>query len=358
MSLLRCYTLFHYLLFVCIQKIGTERSVSSIYHLLKGKKSIQTIQDGYLFELSFLFGIYPKLDRSAFDKEINILASQQYIHMNEENQVTMTEAGDEYYQQLASTYASFYFNGLEYGKLPEKHLQFLYLLSQTVTYLLSNQKHFIPIIDDYEVQQSVKTFLKKTTLSLDEILQTIYQDVHNLLVNYPEEMSEIMVDTFTTIRQTGLTQYQLVDKHGFTVHDITLMMMSFAHELTRNYRNNHVFQPFIKFASEQRKSKLLTHSAKQTLNMLMDGYSLQDIANYRKLRVATIEDHVIEIIYSDNRLDWHQFMSKSILEQIWNVIAKLKTVKLKTLKDALPKDITYFQIKLALALYYKGEEVS
>lgn len=350
--------MFHYLLFECIQKIGTERSVSSIYHLLKGKKSIQTIQDGYLFELSFLFGVYSKLDRGAFDKEINILASLQYIHFNEENQVKMTEEGNKYYQQLALTYSSFYFNGLEYGKQPEKHLQFLYLLSQTVTYLLSNQKHFLPIIDDVEIQQSVKFFLKKTTLPLEEILHTIYQDIHDILVDFPDEISEIIVDTFTTIRQTGLTHYQLVDKHDYTVHDIKLILISFAHELTKKYRNNHVFQPFINFSSEQRKSKLLTHSAKQTWNMLVDGYSLQDIANYRKLKIATIEDHVIEIIYSDNRLDWHQFMSKSTLKQIWIVISKLQTVKLKTLKDALPEEITYFQIKLALALYHKGETVT
>lgn len=42
------YTLLH-----CLKQLNGERTVSSIYYLLKGKRSSQTLQDGNMFRVSF-----------------------------------------------------------------------------------------------------------------------------------------------------------------------------------------------------------------------------------------------------------------------------------------------------------------
>ena len=52
----------------CLQKINGERTIYSIYHLLKGKKSSQTIQDTHLFHLQPLFQTYTNLSRNELEK--------------------------------------------------------------------------------------------------------------------------------------------------------------------------------------------------------------------------------------------------------------------------------------------------
>lgn len=45
-----------YTLLYCLKQLNGERTVSSIYYLLKGKRSSQTLQDGNMFQISFCLG--------------------------------------------------------------------------------------------------------------------------------------------------------------------------------------------------------------------------------------------------------------------------------------------------------------
>ncbi len=53
----------------CLQKINGERTIYSIYHLLKGKKSSQTIQDTHLFHLQPLFQTEYELESKRIRKD-------------------------------------------------------------------------------------------------------------------------------------------------------------------------------------------------------------------------------------------------------------------------------------------------
>ena len=53
----------------CLQKINGERTIYSIYHLLKGKKSSQTIQDTHLFHLNRFFQTETNMSRNEFRKD-------------------------------------------------------------------------------------------------------------------------------------------------------------------------------------------------------------------------------------------------------------------------------------------------
>lgn len=46
-----------YTVLYCLKQLNGERTVSSIYYLLKGKRSSQTLQDGNMFEFLFVWNI-------------------------------------------------------------------------------------------------------------------------------------------------------------------------------------------------------------------------------------------------------------------------------------------------------------
>ncbi|HLQ97926.1 MAG TPA: hypothetical protein VK135_04495, partial [Candidatus Dormibacteraeota bacterium] len=53
--------------------------MNSIYHLLTGKRSIQTVQDVHLYQLDRFFGIFKKLNKPTFDQMVDELMEQQLL---------------------------------------------------------------------------------------------------------------------------------------------------------------------------------------------------------------------------------------------------------------------------------------
>ena len=52
----------------CLKQLNGERTIYSIYHLLKGKKTSQTIQDAHLFEITHYFGVYQWFTREDLEE--------------------------------------------------------------------------------------------------------------------------------------------------------------------------------------------------------------------------------------------------------------------------------------------------
>jgi ATP-dependent DNA helicase RecQ len=95
----------------------------------------------------------------------------------------------------------------------------------------------------------------------------------------------------------------------------------------------------------------------KTYHLLKQGYSFGDIAKQRGIKKQTVETHVALLIErgkhrDEGYLDYDRFMSEDIFQTICTVVSKSKhTGKLRALKDQLPGNITYAQIKVALAHY-------
>ncbi len=85
--------IFQTLVLNLLHLFNEERTVSAVFHLLRGKRSGQTIQDVGIFRLHEYFGILPKLNRKQFDEQIDQLIEQQYITILPENRYFITESG-------------------------------------------------------------------------------------------------------------------------------------------------------------------------------------------------------------------------------------------------------------------------
>ena len=118
-----------------------ERTVSAAYHLLKGKRSGQTIHDVGLFNLYSYFGLLPKLARHKFDEQIDLMFAKSIIIIEENGFYTMTEQG----KQLASKPVRLSFDGWHYRG--NEHLFFgrLSLIIQSLSHQLHQKKEFNPI---------------------------------------------------------------------------------------------------------------------------------------------------------------------------------------------------------------------
>ncbi len=101
----------------------------------------------------------------------------------------------------------------------------------------------------------------------------------------------------------------------------------------------------------ERKEKPLEakpYSNTVTFDLFKEGKSIPQIAEERKLSVATIESHLC-IYISDGIIDINHFVSTEKQALIKEAIKIHGTSGTRNLKDNLPEDITYGDIKMVMA---------
>lgn len=97
------------------------------------------------------------------------------------------------------------------------------------------------------------------------------------------------------------------------------------------------------------KSDKGTDTRALSYNLYKEGKSVKEIAAERDLSKTTIEEHLILCAKSGLEINYTDFVSPEHEELIINTYKKIGGDKLKPIKEALPEEITYTEIKFALA---------
>ena len=94
--------------------------------------------------------------------------------------------------------------------------------------------------------------------------------------------------------------------------------------------------------------------AEETIRLLKEGRTFEEIAQLRERRLATVIDLVAELV-ERGRLEFDpKWIDAGRREQIEAAIQKLGADRLKTIKDALPPEITYGEIRLLAAKFRRA----
>ena len=99
-------------------------------------------------------------------------------------------------------------------------------------------------------------------------------------------------------------------------------------------------------------------TAFQTLALHRQGLSVGEIAAQRGLVPNTIESHLEECLRAGLPVDISKLVSPDVRQQIETAIKEHGTEKLKPIREALPEDITYNQIRFVVAERLKTKGTS
>lgn len=83
-------------------------------------------------------------------------------------------------------------------------------------------------------------------------------------------------------------------------------------------------------------------------NLYKEGNSLEEIASIRNLSIATIEGHLSDLAKLGYEINCRDFVSEENEKLIIKAYKEIGGDKLKPIKEALPPEITYTEIKFAL----------
>ncbi|MCL1948932.1 MAG: DNA helicase RecQ [Turicibacter sp.] len=106
----------------------------------------------------------------------------------------------------------------------------------------------------------------------------------------------------------------------------------------------------IEIAPKERKPRAdngKTPSHHITLELYKQGKSIKEMAAEREVGAQTIENHLLKCGV-ENLLDLNDFVPQQFLAQLEEATTKFRGSGLKVIKENLPEEITYFQIKAYL----------
>lgn len=347
--------MFHHLLLQCIHLLNANRSIASIYHLVKGKRSAQTLQDANLYHLKNYFGVYKPLKRQQFNQEIQNLEQMGLIFKVDRDTYRLTPRGQHQLQKNTSGILSA-FRGIKYMKHANLFALRLQLWVQTYTHIVEKDNEFIAITDHSETQRWVKTHYYQFKLVADEWLSGVYNELFQMLSQIDRLYATIFVDRLTGKGKVGLTIEQIAIKHDLTVHDVRLILSATYQHLIyyiiekKDYSYLRTFLPEI----SEKTTPFMTDSAQKTYSLIKNGKSIVEIVKLRGLKESTIQDHIVEIAYVHPNAVITKFVDQQAIEDIATAIAQSNNNRLTTIKQNLNDRYSYFEIRLVLASVNQG----
>ncbi len=347
-------SLINLLILKCCTRIKKERTIYSIYHLLSGRSSIQTLQDAHLYQLTDLYGIYKKLTLKEYNKIIAELKENQLIQqLDQTHFYIVTHKGLEL---VKTTPLKIQFKGLMYEHISDEFYRRLSLFIQVWTN--SNQKntHYIPVIDNFKTENFIKQLYIQRRKFIQHDLNQVYEELSVLLEQFPEERL-YYIDRLSGYAHYGLSIPQLAQKYQTDQHTVQLSLTAINHFIIENTLNNpRRFKMMNILISNLSTVNKLTKSASQTNELLKKHNTLESIAKIRKLKLSTIYDHLVEIALYNPKLPINEFVPIQAQKEIVNYVKNNHGFKLKEIKDHVSPEINYFQIRLVLSMMSSIEE--
>lgn len=342
-----------FLIILCalFNRLGGEKTPSASFHLLRGKRSGQTMQDVAYYQVHSFFCLLPKLSKEQFDEAIDELEEKEYIEIDEHSILRLTATGKEFVQSAEV----FHFDGWNYRGREELFFARLSLIVQTLSHFKEGVTQFMPIQREPGVQQFVKVFLRKFpiydpafSLRFKKELQLALED---------SGMSDVQKVIFTHrlvgYQSTGWTWDQLGERLSLLPINVKLSHIESLHRLLNTITQSEKY-PFLKeVAYEIKVDNYLNDSTRRTKVLFDKGYSIDKIAAMRQLKVSTIEDHIVEMALGYEQFPYEQFIGKEDSLAVQRKAEELATKRLRVLKESFPQ-LSYFQLRLILSAPVKG----
>lgn len=339
--------LFEQIILNMVVRMNEERTISAPFHLIKGKRSGQTIQDVKIYGLTKYFSLFPKLSKPTYDRVIDSMVQNKWLILSEKNIPKITSLGMEQVKNLPTLQL----NGWLYRGNERLFFQRLSLVTQTISHVHAKELAFTPVEKNEKVQFWVRQFLHSYNYQSEQFIEQYSQELHTAFKC--SRLSDLQLTLITHrlsgFGVSGITWQQLAQGLNEEPIDLHIRFNEALHLLLDQIAVNHELKVLGKMSEGIRTSSSLTDSAQKTFGLYQEGYSFEQIVSARHLKSSTIEDHFVEIAMNEPTFFIEKFFPN---EQIQNLIQQVKeqdTKKLTILKSAFP-NFSYFQLRLLLAV--------
>lgn len=340
--------------------LANERTLQAAFYILRGRRANQTLQDIHLYNLYPYYRMFPRFSKEEWDKIVSTLLQDGLIaHLevtaaNGKPSFRVTEKG----LRLAREWGARFqlerwlapFTDSTMAARVELFWQRLHLLVQTISQLLAEDMGFLPVVSDKKIQQWVKAQVTSPS-DRAQWKQCLREELYLLWSPLPEEVQVLLVGQLSGAAQVGKTLSQLAMQQNEPAAHLLLKFRYGLAQSVRRLESDRAHFPYLSRIVNQtdKLDTRLTESAARTYMLVQKGWGIEQIAKSRNVKVSTVEDHLAEIALRCPEWDCHLYLDPELGAKIVQVSEALQTSRLRLIKDQLGADVSYLQIRLALA---------
>lgn len=335
----------------CLNQIKNERSIYSLYHLFQGKKSSQTIQDAHLFKLTPFFRSFPLLTRTELEKAIEELTHRGFLERTSNEHYRVNKTGEIALREFHAQHVMppKFLEGWNYHHLTTVFWERLSILVQVCSNLVHQKKGFIPVQNKQETLEWVKSYIKTQNINRYDLAGQLYKELILCLESEQAIRPSVLILRLTGNSRIGLTPKQAAETLNMENTQYQLEFLNVLHFMIGLISANPTKYWLLSgLVRDAQKSVPFTLSTEKTYRLIEKGYTPTEVANIRKLKTSTIEDHIVEIALHLENFDLDNYVDKNKQQRIMNAAKETSAKKLKQIRDYV-NDASYFEIRLVLA---------
>lgn len=315
----------------CIKRMDERFGMGLVTDVLKGSNSAKIRSLG--FDNLSTYGIMKNYSKDTIKNIISFLISEGYI-------VSM---GDKY--PILSL--SFSANDILFKNKSvfiKKKIEKISVSNNNKLKTMNNNSN----IEDLQYDENLFSLLKSVRMS-------IAKNLHVPPFIVCADISLKQMSTFFP-----LTVESLLQIHGIGAHKVEQYGKVFLNAISNYVIENNIDVSsksceVNSFASVLTEKKEETHII--TYNLYNGGKSIDEIANIRELTKTTIENHLLKCYENDLDIDLTRCVNTQYENDIISAIDKLGCEKLKPLKEILPNEVSYFDIKYYVLKFSKNKKL-
>ena len=201
----------------------------------------------------------------------------------------------------------------------------------------------------------VKKLFYEQHLNREALCAHLYQELYFICTEIPEACREILLKRQMGAGYHAYTFQQLAESLKLDIFEIQLTWQGISQFIYQMVKENQKKFPIMALClRHQKENRTITRSAEKTKMWINKGKSVDEICQIRRMKRGTIESHIIEMAVQDISFPIENFMSRKKVISVLEAAQRVRSFRLKTLKDDLGDSFSYFEIRLALT---KREDV-
>lgn len=324
---------------------------STLYHLLKGKKTASTLTYGYFYQLLPYYYLYPHLEETDYQQILRELVQEECLFQVEEGVYRITDTGmilvaEQPIQMIG-------LDKIRYWKYDISFWQKILFITQIFSEKQHGNARYWPIESNPYKQQIVKQWLGQQA---DDVIVSFYKEWVSIVQSLPEERELFLTYQLVGHDMTGQTLYQLGQERGMSSYESEFVFLDTWHSVMTHLS----FQPdkyplFLSLlALDSQANKKDTTEI--TFDYFSKGLSIHDIGVQRQLKNSTITDHILEYYLTNMATGAELFLTEETKEAMsvyYSNHPEFKHWRFKECHSVFPK-LSFYQFRFYQ--YYLTEQ--
>ena len=304
----------------CIYRVREKFGTTVIAQVLRGSKSKRILE----LELDKLstYGIMEEYTEAAIKEMIMVLVSMDYIHMTADKYPVLKLTPKSALILKGETKVYHKKDLIEKKQLSERKVNIRKTLN--LDYIDKNyDKDLFEELRELRYEIAQKNAIAPFIIFHDSSLK-------EMATYFPKNKEE-----FLKIKGVGVKKYESYGEKFM--------------EIIRNYvEKKGIDSSKIERKIIERPVAEVENRYKNTYDYYLEGLPLEEIAVKRNLTVGTILRHLEKCHRNGQVVDWSRFIDSTKEEKILAVIEEIGIERLKPIKEALPEDISYEDIRITI----------